>query len=604
MTREAFQLIANSIPHQPGVYKYFNEDNEIIYIGKAKDLRKRVSSYFTKMQVHRKTRHLVENIDRLEFTIVPTERDAFILESNLIKHFQPKYNIELKDDKSYPYIVIKHEQYPRIFLTRRIIKDGSTYLGPYTNLKNVRELMYMIRQSLPIRSCKLPLTEATIQAGKYKSCLEYHIGNCKAPCVNLQSREEYNWYINEIKEILRGKLNGIRKKYTDEIKLHAKNLNFEKAELLRQKLVFINEFAAKSTVVSHTINNVDVININSTAAQAVVSYMVVFNGAVVHSKTAVVSKKMEETDEEILSFVLEECRTQFNSTSKEIIAPILFDLEEIEATITIPKAGDKKTLLDLCMQNVNYFMEELRRQKTLMLKDKGVYEETVLKEIKDALRLPALPSHIECFDNSNFQGSYPVAAMVCFKDGKPYKKEYRHFHIKTVEGINDFASMKEIVYRRYKRVLEEQAPIPNLIIIDGGKGQLSAAMESIKDVGLLGKVTVVGLAKNIEEIFFPGDKESKILPYHSEGLKLITRVRDEVHRFGITFHRDVRSKGVIKNELEKIKGIGDNTATDLLRKFKSVKKVKQLSLVELQQEVGTAKAKIIHNYFHNKPILE
>jgi excinuclease ABC subunit C len=598
MTREEFSKIAPSIPHQPGVYKYFNAENTIIYIGKAKDLRKRVSNYFAKTIVHRKTRLLVEQINKLEFTIVATEQDALLLESSLIKHFQPRYNIDLKDDKSYPHIVIKNEQFPRIFFTRKIIKDGSTYLGPYVNFIKVRELLEVIKQSLPIRTCSLPLTEDAIAKGKFKACLEYHIGNCKAPCINKQSKEEYNWYVQQIKEILKGKLGDIKKVYLEEMKALAADMQFEKANLLKEKLQFLDQYTSKSVIVSTKIDNVDVVCIRSTSEQAVVNFMVVFNGTVVHSKTLVIEKKLEEPDEEILATALPVLREQFSSTSKEIISELEFELIGIDASITIPKLGDKKKLLELADQNVTYFISELRRQKTLLLNQSGEYAKVVLQEIKDKLRLKELPTHIECFDNSNFQGSFPVAAMVCFKNGEPFKKEYRHFHIKTVEGINDFASMTEIVFRRYKRLSEEGKPLPQLVIIDGGKGQLGAALDALKQLDLIGKMAVVGLAKNIEEIFFPGDKESLQLPYYSEGLKLITRIRDEVHRFGITFHRDTRSKGVIKNELESIKGIGENTATQLLKKYKSIKKIKALTQREIAGIVGTAKARIIFEALH------
>jgi excinuclease ABC subunit C len=598
MTREQFAEFAPSLPHLPGVYKYFNADNTIIYIGKAKDLKKRVSNYFAKTIVHRKTRLLVQQITKIEFTIVPTEQDALLLESSLIKHFQPRYNIMLRDDKSYPHIVIKNEQYPRIFFTRRIIKDGSTYLGPYVNFIKVKELLEVIKQSLPIRTCNLPLTEDTIEKGKYKACLEYHIGNCKAPCINKQSRQDYNWYVQQIKEILRGKLGDIKKVYTEEMKVLAADMHFEKANLLKEKIKFLDDYTSKSVIVSTKIDNVDVVTIRSTPEQAVVNYMVVFNGTIVHSKTVIIPKHFEELDDEILSASIITLREQFSSTSKEIISDIEFDITGLDAFITMPKLGDKKKLLELSDQNVTYFMAEVRRQKTLMLTQSGDYAKVVLQEIKDNLRLTELPNHIECFDNSNFQGSFPVAAMVCFKDGQPYKKEYRHFHIKTVTGIDDFASMTEIVYRRYKRLTDEGKPLPQLVIIDGGKGQLGAALKALQQLDLVGKMAIVGLAKNVEEIFFPGDKQSLQLPYHSEGLKLITNIRDEVHRFGITFHRDTRSKGVIKNELESIKGIGENTATALLKKFKSVKKIKELTMREIAGVIGTAKARIIYEGLH------
>jgi excinuclease ABC subunit C len=603
VTREQFSVIAPSIPHKPGVYKYFNANNIIIYVGKAKDLRKRVTSYFVKEHDNYKTKILVGFIDRLEYTIVDSERDAFLLESSLIKHYQPKYNIQLRDDKSFPFIVIKNEEYPRIFLTRRVFKDGSTYLGPYTNVVQVKELLELLKASLPIRTCDLPLTQEKIEKGKFKECLQYHIGNCKAPCINKQTRQDYNWYANQIKEILNGKLGDIKKTYLSEMQALAAEMKFEKAEIIKQKLLFLQEYSSKSIIVNPKINNVDVCSLSHTNDEVVVNYLGVLNGTITHSKTIVLEKKLDETDDEILSLAVTTLRTQFGSTATEIISPIHFTIGDDTVIINVPKLGDKKKLLELSEQNVHYFKDELRRQKTLMLKEKGVYSSLVLQEIKDKLRLPQLPNHIECFDNSNFQGSFPVAAMVCFKNGEPYKKEYRHFHIKTVEGINDFASMSEIVYRRYKRLIDEDKPLPQLVIIDGGKGQLSAALDSLRKLNLIGKMSVVGLAKNIEEIFFPGDKQSIQLPYYSEGLKLITFIRDEVHRFGITFHRDQRSKGVIKNELEGIKGIGESTATILLKHFKSVKKVKAASLKELEDIVGTSRATLVYKGLHETETL-
>jgi excinuclease ABC subunit C len=597
MDKSTYNTIAPSIPQQPGVYKYFDEDGIILYVGKAKNLRKRVTSYFNKDLPNYKTRKLVEKIHKIEFTIVDSEQDAFLLESSLIKHYQPMYNIELKDDKSYPYIVIKKEEYPRIFLTRRIIKDGSTYLGPFTSVGKVRELLEVIRQSLPIRTCKLALTETAINKGAFKSCLEYQIGNCKAPCINKQTREDYNWYVAQIKDILKGKLGEIKKQYIAEIKAHAEVLEFEKANIVKQKLEFLQQYTSRSVIVNTTIDNIDICTIHSDEEVAMVNYMAVFNGTIVHSKTVEIYKKLNESDEEILEHAILELRQQFNSTATEVVCDLELDLGEF-ITVVNPKLGDKKKLIALSQQNAIYFYEEMRRQKTLMLKQSGAYSTTVLAEIKEYLHLKDLPTHIECFDNSNFQGSYPVAAMVCFKDGQPFKKQYRHFHIKTVEGINDFASMSEIVFRRYSRVLMEKQPLPNLIIIDGGKGQLGAALDSLRKLNLLGKVAIVGLAKNIEELFFPGDKESIKLPYNSEALKLITNIRDEVHRFGITFHRNVRSKGVIKNELEDIKGIGESTAMQLLQTFKSVKKIKALTQREIAGVVGTAKARIVFEGLH------
>jgi excinuclease ABC subunit C len=592
VTKEQFSKISSTIPHQPGIYKYFDENDVIIYVGKAKDLRKRVGSYFSKDHTDYKTKRLVFAIDRVEFTIVNSEQEAFLLESSLIKHYQPRYNILLRDDKSYPHIVIKKEEYPRIFLTRRIIKDGSTYLGPFTNVFMVKEMLNVLKENLPIRTCDLPLTQEKIEKGKFKECLQYHIGNCKAPCINKQSKEDYNWYVQQIKEILKGKTGEIKKIYTKEMQDLSEDLQFEKAELVRQKLQYLEEHSAKSVVVNTSIDNVDVVSFTSYKEDVIVNFLGVLNGSIVHSKTVVAKRQHQESDEEILTFAYTQLREQFSSTAVEVISSIPIALDD-DVKCTLPKAGDKKKLLDLSMQNATYFLDEMRRAKANMLKVKGTYEAEVLEEIKDKLRLPYLPNHIECFDNSNFQGSFPVAAMVCFKDGVPYKPEYRRFHIKTVEGINDFASMSEIVFRRYDRLLKENKPLPQLIIIDGGKGQLGAALDSLRKLDLVGKVNVVGLAKNIEEIFFPGDKDSIKLPYHSEGLKLITRIRNEVHRFGITFHRDTRSKGVVKNALEDIPGVGPTTAMLLLKKFKSVKKVKEQTEEALAEVVGLAKAKLV-----------
>lgn len=595
MTKDEYKLIASSIPHKPGVYKYFNSEDKIIYVGKAKDLRKRVTSYFAKEHEHYKTRKLVEKIARLEFTIVPTEQDALLLESSLIKQYQPYYNIALKDDKSYPYIVIKNEPFPRIFFTRRVIKDGSTYLGPYTNVVRVRELLDLLKQTIPLRTCTLTLNEKDIAANKFKSCLEYQIGNCKAPCIGVQSAENYNWYVQQVKEVLKGRLTEIRKFYLEEIAALVAKMEFEKANIIKGKLQFLQEYSTRSVIVSTTIENLDICSIHSKGDIAFVNYMSVSNGIVIHSKTLQAERKLDETDAEILNFAIPRLMEQYHSNATEVVSEIPLQLA-YDIKITIPKAGDKLKLLQLSQQNVLYFYEEFRRQKALML-DQQDNKMEILAEIQSYLRLKALPTHIECFDNSNFQGSYPVAAMVCFKDGLPDKKEYRHFHIKTVEGINDFASMAEIVFRRYSRLLKEEKPLPQLIIIDGGKGQLSSAMESIKKLDLVGKVTVVGLAKNIEEIFFPGDTESFKLPYQSDALRLITYVRDEVHRFGITFHRNLRSKGVVKNELETIKGIGPETATQLLKHFRSVKKIKEAAFEDIVAVVGERKANLVRDAF-------
>lgn len=598
VTKEEFSLIVPSIPTKPGIYKYFNDEDKIIYVGKAKHLRKRVSSYFNKHVDYFKTQRLVAEIVRMEFTIVDSEQDALLLENSLIKQYQPRYNLALKDDRSYPHIVIKNEEYPRIFLTRRIIKDGSEYLGPYTSVDHVRSILELIRQTIPIRSCKLNLTEKSIAAHKFKECLEYHIGNCKAPCVAFQSKEEYAWHVNQVKEILKGKMGEITKYYKKEMLDYAANMEFEKAEIVKRKLEYIGNYQSKSIIVNTKIDNVDVCSIVSNEDFAFVNYMIIVQGTITQTHSVKIEKKLNEEDAEIIVHALLQLRERFKSSSKEIITQFQIDYSK-DILITVPKLGDKKKLLELSLQNANYFIQEQRRKDALMMEEHTDLDRIhLLKQLKTDLHLKEVPNHIECFDNSNFQGAYPVSAMVCFKDAMPYKKEYRHFHIKTVEGIDDFASMKETVYRRYKRVLDEGKPIPQLIIIDGGKGQLSSAMESIRALDLVGKTTVVGLAKNIEEIFYPGDKESLKLPFNSASLNLVKRIRDEVHRFGITFHRKTRSSGIIKNELENIEGIGEKTAQQLLQKFRSVTRIKKCSLNELADEIGLAKARIVFDYFN------
>lgn len=601
MTAAEFQQVAHTLPTDAGIYKYFGADGELLYIGKAKSLRKRVSSYFVKNHDNYKTRKLVETIHHIEFTIVDSEQDAFLLENSLIKQFQPKYNINLKDDKSYPFIVIKHEPYPRIFLTRRIIRDGSEYLGPFTSVGRVREVLELIKNSIPLRTCSLNLSQQNIQKGKMKVCLEYHLGNCKGPCEGLQTEEDYREGLQQVKEILRGNLSPVLNIFRARMQEHAANMEFEKAEIERKKIEGLQAYKARSAIVSATVGNVDVFTILSEGNFAYVNYLRVLNGTIVDTKTVTLEKKLEESDEEVMAYAIAYLREAFQSLAREIILPFAVEFPEEGITVTIPRGGDKKKLLDLSTKNVNYFTEELKKKKMLQLEGKSDMErKKVLYQLQADLELQDLPLHIECFDNSNFQGSYPVSACVVFKDGVASKKDYRHFNIKTVEGINDFASMSEVVYRRYNRLLAEQQPLPQLVIIDGGKGQLSAAMDSINKLNLIGSMTVVGLAKNEEEIFFPGDKESIKLPYDSESLKLIRRIRDEVHRFGITFHRLKRSKGTFKNELEEIKGIGESTATQLLQTFRSVNKVKQATMEELVKEVGQKKAQLIWEHFHEK----
>lgn len=594
MTQAAFQQMAHTIPTEPGVYKYFDKSNDLLYVGKAKNLRKRISSYFSKTFTGYKTHELVQRIHRIEFTIVDSEQDAFLLENSLIKEYQPRFNIDLKDDKSYPYIIIKKEEFSRIFLTRKKINDGSEYLGPFTSAGKVRELISFIRQYIPLRTCKLALTEQNIQKGKFKVCLEYHLGNCKGPCEGLQSAADYKEGLQQVKDMLKGNLQPVMQQYKKDMQQLAANLEFEKAETIKKKLLHLEQYQASSVVVSKHLTNLDVFTILKEDDRAYVNYLMVQNGTIVQTHTIPIKTKLEETDEEVLELVVADLRKTFNSIATEIIVPFPIHVADTSIIVTIPKAGDKKKLLDLSQKNVAYFKLELQKKKILHLEGKSdVEQKKVLYSLQEWLQLSEVPTHIECFDNSNFQGAFPVSAMVCFKNGVPAKNDYRKFNVKTVSGINDFATMKEVVFRRYKRLKEEGADLPQLVIIDGGKGQLSAAMESITELGLTGRTTLVGLAKNEEELFFDGDQESIKLPWDSDALKLIRRIRDEVHRFGISFHRDKRSKGALKNELEQIPGIGSQTITELLKVFKSVKRIKEQPEDKLAEVVGLKRAKIL-----------
>ena len=599
MTANQFQQIIHTIPQQPGIYKYYDEGKKLLYVGKAKDLRKRVASYFSKTFTTYKTHELVQRIHHIEFTIVGSEQDAFLLENSLIKEYQPRYNINLKDDKTYPYIVIKKEPFPRIFLTRKKINDGSEYLGPFTSAGKVRDLISFIKQYVPLRTCKLNLTEQNIKKGKFKVCLEYHLGNCKGPCEGLQFAPDYNEGLQQVKNILKGNLGSVINHFKAEMQELAAQLLFEKAAEVRKKIEHLESYQAKSVVVSSHLSNIDVFSILKEDNWAYVNYLMVQNGTIVQTHTVPLETKLEETEEEVLGFAMLNLRSDFNSLANEVIVPFVIDYPDKSITITIPKGGDKKKLLDLSVKNVTYFTNEIKKKKTLHLEGSTDKEKKkVLYELQAFLHLSEVPDHIECFDNSNLQGSYPVSAMVCFKDGVPSKTDYRHYNVKTVEGINDFATMKEVVFRRYKRLLAEDQAFPKLVIIDGGKGQLSAAMESIKELNLVGKTTLVGLAKNEEEIFFTGDTASIKLPWDSDSLKLVRRIRDEVHRFGITFHRNKRSKGTFKNELESITGIGESTAQQLLKTYKSVKKIKEIPEEELASVAGRSKARLLWNYFH------
>jgi excinuclease ABC subunit C len=598
MTAEQFSALSSTIPVNPGIYKYFDEKDELVYVGKAKNLRKRVSSYFTKTFTTYKTYELVQRIRRIEFTIVNSEQDAFLLENSLIKQFQPKFNINLKDDKSYPFIVIKNEPFPRVFLTRRKINDGSEYLGPYTSVGRVRELLDLVKSNIQLRTCQLNLSEAQIKKGKYKVCLEYHLGNCKGPCEGLQTADDYAAGLVQLKNILKGQLGPLMQEFRKEMRELAEKMDFEKAEMIRKKIEHLENYESRSVVVSRHLSHADVFSIARDGDLAYINYLMMETGTIVQTHTTQVETHLEESDEEVLAFAVARLRDTFNSMARELILPFPIDFPEEGVVQTIPKGGDKKKLLELSEKNVAYFREELRKRKMLQLEGKTPDErKQVLYQLMEDLQLSELPVHIECFDNSNFQGSYPVSAMVCFRDGVESKKDYRHFNVKTVEGINDFATMKEVVHRRYKRLLDEVLSLPQLVIIDGGKGQLSAAMESITELGIVGMMTVVGLAKNEEELFFPGDSESIKLPYNSDSLHLIRRIRDEVHRFGITFHRQKRSKGTFTNELEQIEGIGKRTADQLLKQFRSINKIRQLTVEEIAAVIGPAKAKTVHEHF-------
>lgn len=598
MTREEFSELAQTIPHSPGCYKYYSIENELLYVGKAKDLRKRVSSYFNKTLDNNKTRRLVSLINSLDFTVTETEHDAFLLENSLIKHFQPRFNIALKDDKTYPYVVIRNEPFPRVFLTRRLIRDGSEYIGPFTGVLQVKELLEMVKQNVPLRTCNLNLAPANIARGKYKVCLEYHLGNCKGPCQGFQSAEEYYTDLQQVRQILKGNISEVLKHLKQQMQDHATRLEFEEAHIIKQKIDSLQNYNSRSTVVNPRLNDLDVISILDDEKNFYVNYMMVIKGSIIHVKTVVVEKILDETERDVLSLVLDRMRSTFHSKAKEVISAIDVDVAEDGMKVTVPKMGDKKNLLDMSTRNAFIFKEDIRRRNSLMLQEKTNEEYmAVLEELQDSLQLRELPVHIECFDNSNFQGAYPVAAMVCFRNGQPANKDYRHFHIKTVEGINDFASMSEVVYRRYKRLTEEKKPLPQLVIIDGGKGQLGAALESIEKLGLTGRMALVGLAKREESIFFPGDTDPIQLPYDSPAHLLVRRIRDEVHRFGITFHRQTRSKGTFKNELEAIPGIGAQTATELLKEFRSVKNIRSITERELTRVIGASKARIVREYF-------
>ncbi|MET4083847.1 excinuclease ABC subunit C [Pedobacter sp. UYP30] len=589
-----------AIPHKPGVYQYWDVDGKLMYIGKAKDLRNRVASYFNtdKQQFNGKTRVLVSRIRKITFTIVDTEIDAWLLENSLIKKHQPKFNINLKDDKTYPWIIVKNERFPRLFWTRKVIKDGSTYFGPYGSIGMMHTILDLIKESYQLRTCSLPLSKDNIESGKFKVCLEYQIGNCKGPCQAYQTEADYNNSIEEIKQILSGKIGNVIREVKQVIKSASEEMNFELAHTFARRLQVLEKYQSKSTVVNSAITNLDVVSIASDERYAFVNYLKVINGSIIQTQTIEIKKLLDESDDELLTTALLEFRTKFKSTSKEIIVPFEPELHDESLRFTIPKLGEKKKLLELSQKNVLFFKKEKLNQYEKLNPD--LRTDRILTTMQKDLRLSQLPRHIECFDNSNFQGKYPVSAVVVFKDAKPSKKDYRHFNVKTVEGPNDFATMEEAVFRRYRRLLEEDLPLPQLIIIDGGKGQLSSAVKSLKLLGIDNKVTVIGIAKRLEELFYPGDSYPLYLDKKSETLKIIQQLRDEAHRFGITFHRLKRSKGTLQTELEQIDGIGKTTAAKLLTHFKSVKKIREAGEADLAEVLNKKQLSTLLDYFSEK----
>lgn len=593
--RKDIELKLKLLPNKPGVYLYYDRNGTVIYVGKAKNLKKRVSSYFTKTHDSGKTRVLVNQIRDIQYIVVETEIDALLLENNLIKEHQPRYNIMLKDDKTYPWICIKKEPFPRVFFTRKKIKDGSKYFGPYASVKVINTLLELIKDLYPLRSCTLNLSDENIEASKYKVCLEYHLGNCKGPCVGKESKSTYDTYIQEIEQILRGKLSGVLRSLKTQMKKASEELQFEDAQKLKEKIGLLERWQSRSTVVSPTIGQVDVITVVQDQKSAFVNYLIINDGAIIHGITVEVNKKLDETDSEIIGFVLPDLRERFESESKEVLVVEDPGVEIPGVQFFVPQKGDKRALVELSLRNAKYYrMEMLKKEK---ITDPNKHSDRILEQLRVDFHLKDKPTHIECFDNSNFQGTNAVSACVVFKNAKPSKKDYRHFNIKTVEGPDDFASMEEAVYRRYKRLVDEGEDLPQLVVIDGGKGQLSAAMKAIDKLGLRKKIAVVGIAKKLEEIYFPGDSLPIYIDKRSESLKVVQHLRNEAHRFGITHHRNKRSKSALISELTQIKGIGEKTYEQLIKRFKSVKGVRNASKEDLEEEVGAAKAALLIKYF-------
>lgn len=588
--KEELALQIQTLPDQPGVYQYFDKEGKILYVGKAKNLKKRVSSYFNKIHDNAKTNVLVKKIVKIKHIVVPTETDALLLENNLIKQLQPRYNVLLKDDKSYPWICIKKEPFPRVFVTRRMVKDGSEYYGPYTSIKTVNTLMELIKELYAIRTCSYDLSLQNIRSEKFKVCLEYHIGNCGGPCEAYETSIQYDKKITEIRDILKGNFKESLKGFKAYMLELATAMRFEEAQQIKEKIELLENYQAKSTIVNPKIGNVDVFSIISDETNAYVNFLQVSYGAIIRSHNLELKKKLEETDEELLALAIIEIRSRFELLTKEILVPFDLDLGE-QMKVAVPKMGDKKALLDLSERNAKFYrMDQLKQIKIV---DPDRHVKRIMQQMMKDLRLPKEPRHIECFDNSNIQGTNPVAACVVFKDGKPSKKDYRHFNVKTVEGPNDFASMEEIVFRRYKRLLEEKEALPDLIVIDGGKGQLGVALKSLENLGLRGKIPIISLAERLEEIFYPGDSYPLYLDKRSETMKVIIHLRDEAHRFGLTFHRNQRSKNAITSRLDEVPGIGEKTKTKLMNHFKSVKRIKEASIEEIESVIGKAKTKVL-----------
>ncbi|MFV5701577.1 excinuclease ABC subunit UvrC [Flavobacterium sp. XS2P12] len=592
LTTLALQI--QTLPDNPGVYQYYDKEGKILYVGKAKNLKKRVSSYFNKIHDTAKTNVLVKKIVTIKHIVVPTETDALLLENNLIKTLQPRYNVLLRDDKSYPWLCIKKEPFSRIFATRRMVKDGSEYFGPYTSFKTVNTILELIKELYPLRTCNYDLSKSNIDSGKFKVCLEYHIGNCMGPCEGHETLENYQAQVDAIREILKGNFKESMKDFKRVMTNLAADMHFEEAQKIKEKIEILENYQSRSTIVNPKITNIDVFSIVSDESAAYVNFLQISHGSIIRSHTMEIKKKLDETDEELLELAIVELRERFQLLSREVIVPFPVDLGE-NIKITVPQLGDKKQILDLSIRNAKFY--RIEQLKQMQIVDPDRHTKRIMAQMQKDLRLPVEPRHIECFDNSNIQGTNPVAACVVFKDGKPSKKDYRHFNIKTVEGPDDFASMTEVVYRRYKRLLDENESLPNLIIIDGGKGQLSSALKSIDELGLRGKIAIIGIAKRLEELFYPGDSIPLYLDKKSETLKVIQQLRNEAHRFGITHHRDKRSKAALNSSIESIPGIGEKTMLTLIQHFKSVKRLKLASEKEVSDVIGISKAKKITEFY-------